>query len=302
MAPDLKFEDLEAHEQRVDIDDPTCADGPVPSPAAENKCREGQDLPGMEIDVMQGNPTDVRSLVCAAPECDSPGVRGCHVDPIATSVSWTLQPEMKSDGCSGNQESEKGDLFVEVDQSQSNDDISMRDLMKMMNQAEAEETRELDREIMSIVKSLGGNSSKYRRERSRAVRAVVSEIYSPPRVSAVAKLCPSDGILPGFALDLTTNDHDGRCWDFDEEEMRKRAWAKIEEEQPMLLIGSPMCTAFSAWQHINNSKRDPNVTSREYQRGLSHLRFCCEFYDYQVAHGRYFLHEHPAQATSWCRK
>ena len=87
---------------------------------------------------------------------------------------------------------------------------------------------------MSIVKSLGGNSSKYRRERSRAVGVVVSEIYSPPRVSAVAKLCPSYGILPGFALDLTTNDHDGRCWDFDEEEMRKRAWAKIEAEQPAL--------------------------------------------------------------------
>jgi hypothetical protein len=119
-------------------------------------------------------------------------------------------------------------------------------------------------------------------------------------VSAVAKHCPSYGILPGFALDLTTNDHDGGCWDFDEEEMRKRAWVKIEEEQPMLLIGSPMCTAFSAWQHINNSKRDPEVTFKEYQRGLSHLRFCCELYEYQVAHGRYFLHEHPAQATSWC--
>ena len=45
------------------------------------------------------------------------------------------------------------------------------------------------------------------------------------------------GILLGFALDLTTNDNDGRCWDFDEEEMRRRAWAKIEEEQPMLRIG-----------------------------------------------------------------
>ena len=62
------------------------------------------------------------------------------------------------------------------------------------------------------------------------------EIYSPPRVLAVAKLCLSYGILPGFALDLTTNDSDGRCWDFDEEEMRSRAWATIEEEQPMQLI------------------------------------------------------------------
>ena len=81
--------------------------------------------------------------------------------------------------------------------------------------------------------------------------------------------------------------------------MRDRAWAKIRSEQPLLLKGSPMCTTFSAWQYINNSKRDPAVTSKEYARGLSHLRFCCEFYDYQVVQGRYFLNEHPAQATSW---
>ena len=115
----------------------------------------------------------------AAPECDSPGVRGCQVDPIAAPVSWALRPGTNGDGSSRNP-SEKDDLFIEVDQSQSYNDISMRDLMKIMNQAEAEETRELYREILSIVKSLGGNSSKYRRERSRPVRAVLSEIYSPP--------------------------------------------------------------------------------------------------------------------------
>ena len=77
MAPDLKFEDLDASEQRVDIEDPAGADEPVggspghpaaaevPDPAVvEEKCRDGQDLPGMEIDVIHGNPTDVRSLVC----------------------------------------------------------------------------------------------------------------------------------------------------------------------------------------------------------------------------------------------
>ena len=84
-----------------------------------------------------------------------------------------------------------------------------------MSQAEVEEVNQLDQEILSIVNNLGGNSAKYRRERSRAVRAVVSEIYSPPRVSAVAKLCSSYRMLPGFFLDLTTSDSDGRHWDFD---------------------------------------------------------------------------------------
>ena len=55
-------------------------------------------------------------------------------------------------------------------------------------------------------------------------------------------------------------------------------------------------------QHINNSKRDPSLVAKEYARGLSHLKFCCELNKYQVAHGRYFLHEHPAQAMSWCTK
>ena len=30
-----------------------------------------------------------------------------------------------------------------------------------------------------------------------------------------------------------------------------------------------------------------------------HLEFCIELYREQLLHGRYFLHEHPAYATSW---
>ena len=41
---------------------------------------------------------------------------------------------------------------------------------------------------------------------------VLSDIYSPTRVTA---LLPKGGILPGFALNLTTNDEDGNPWDFD---------------------------------------------------------------------------------------
>ena len=59
----------------MDVDDLAGADEPVggspgypaaahvPTPAVvEEKCRDGQEFPGMELDVMQGNPTDVRSL------------------------------------------------------------------------------------------------------------------------------------------------------------------------------------------------------------------------------------------------
>ena len=88
-------------------------------------------------------------------------------------------------------------------------------------------------------------------------------------------------------------------WDLDEDDMREQAWAKIKKEQPTLLIGSPMRTAFSAWHYINNTKRDPKVVAEEEARGLRHLSFCCELYEYQVSRGKCFLHEHPAHATSW---
>ena len=85
--------------------------------------------------------------------------------------------------------------------------------MKLMDQSAVQEVKDLDLEIPSLVRNLGGNANSYRTERGRAIRAVISEIYSPPRVSAVAKMCPSFSILTGFALDLTTNDTDGRHWD-----------------------------------------------------------------------------------------
>ena len=59
-----------------------------------------------------------------------------------------------------------------------------------------------------------------------------------------------------------------------------------------------MCTAFSTWQRINNLIRDPLVVKNEMRDALVHLRFCVELYREQMCHGRYFLHEHPAYATS----
>ena len=65
----------------------------------------------------------------------------------------------------------------------------------------------------------------------------------------------------------------GLPWDFDLWENRQRARAMVEGEKPMLLIGSPMCTAFSAWQHLNKQRRDPAVIAKEYIRVMVHIRF-----------------------------
>ena len=90
----------------------------------------------------------------------------------------------------------------------------------------------------------------------------------------MAEMCPSYGILPGFALDLTTTDFDGRSWDLDDATTRERAWAKIKAEEPLLIIGFPVRTAFPLWQNINNPKRDPTIVANKFRRGMMHSDFC----------------------------
>jgi hypothetical protein len=178
-------------------------------------------------------------------------------------------------------------------------EADLRELMAVMTRDAKDEIKKHDDDIIAVVRALGGSVGKYRRERQKGIRAIVAEVYSPPRVTAAAKLLPELKLIPGFALDLTTNDVDGRAWNFDEKEMRERAMAKLKAEEPQLLVGSPMCTAFSTWQRINNKIRDPMIVANELKRAKEHLKFVVELYREQIRGGRYFLHEHPAYATSW---
>ena len=118
----------------------------------------------------------------------------------------------------------------------------------------------------------------------------VSELYSPPRVTAGASF---HGLNPGTAFDIQNG------YDFNNERDRVRAERIIDCEKPMLLIGSPMCTAFSRLQYMNWDKWDLNEITAWLEQAISHLEFCCYLYNKQADAGRYFLHEHPAGATSW---
>ena len=142
-------------------------------------------------------------------------------------------------------------------------------------------------EIMQLLKEFGCASR----------RNDVSEIYSPPRVIAMAARM---GLRPGFALDLTVIDpDDGLPWDFDNPKKRAKAMAKVREEEPTLLIGSPMCRAFSNLQTMNFGRMDRAKVQELLAHGIMHLRFCISLYREQMRGGRYFLHEHPDFAKSW---
>ena len=72
------------------------------------------------------------------------------------------------------------------------------------------------------------------RERAKGIKAAVSEIYSPPRVTAATKRLPELKIIPGFALDSTTSDTDGALWDSDLKVMRDRAMKKFKVDLVVL--------------------------------------------------------------------
>ena len=74
---------------------------------------------------------------------------------------------------------------------------------------------------------------------------------------------PRYGLAPGFALDFTTTDDKGIPWDFTKKSHRDRAEALLDEQRPMLLIGSPVCTPFSTWQFINDGKRPADIVAEE---------------------------------------
>jgi len=151
-----------------------------------------------------------------------------------------------------------------------------------------------------LIMQLGGGRA-FMRERKSAHRRIVSEIFSPPRVTGYLSRFPHKNLAPGVALDLTTIDPtDGRPWDFDSAVKRQRARALFEEQQPTFLIGSPVCTAWSTWQALNAVRYDnEDILKRERVRSMVHINFLIELYRRQMDGGRYFVHEHPAHATSW---
>ena len=128
----------------------------------------------------------------------------------------------------------------------------------------------------------------------------VSETFSQPRVAQEAGVQKQFKIRPGWSLDLTLDDPmTGLPWDLSKRNVRERVLRLVQETKPFMLIGSPPCTAFSSLQNLRRQGRDPARMAKELEDAKKHVRFCIKLYMEQVRGGRYFLHEHPENATSW---
>ena len=73
----------------------------------------------------------------------------------------------------------------------------------------------------------------------------------------------------------------------------------IDKYKPRLIVGSPMCAMFSAFQ---NSTLWTEEKQHRWREDRKHLQFVGELYKQQFKEGRWFLHIHPASATSWSLK
>ena len=106
----------------------------------------------------------------------------------------------------------------------------------------------------------------------------VSEVWSVPRVTRMA---PKFGLSAGFAYDLMTNDENGQPWGFDKPCQREKCLRHVIEKKPQFLIGSPMCTAFSALQGLNKWRMDPKKWDALIEKGLRHIRFAIKSADFR---------------------
>lgn len=60
-----------------------------------------------------------------------------------------------------------------------------------------------------------------------------------------------------------------------------------------------MCTAVSCMNRTNYVIMAPDEVEGRTVHGRAHLEFCAKLDVIQWKAGRYFLHEHPAEASSW---
>ena len=94
----------------------------------------------------------------------------------------------------------------------------------------------------------------------RKIGTDVAEVHSQPRIAQAAAMFSQAGVQlkPAWSLDLTRCDPTtGRAWDLSQPRVQSRVTKSLKESQPLFLIGSPPCTAFSPLPNLSRMKRGP---------------------------------------------
>ena len=133
--------------------------------------------------------------------------------------------------------------------------------------------------MVEVLALLGADPKSFRRERKQAVRRVVTEIYSPPRVTEMLNHMSNHKLTPGLAFDLTTLDpDDGTPWDLSLGEKRIKVLKEMRREKPLFVIGSPPYNRWCSWQGLDDLKGSPAVVKDEQELADVHLQFAAQVY------------------------
>ena len=125
----------------------------------------------------------------------------------------------------------------------------------------------------------------------------IAEVYNPARFTS---RCNSFGLRPGFVVDMTVGSTiKGEPWDLTRPEHQAEFKRLLVREKPFMLLGAPPCNAFSPLQNLNKGKRSDEENAAIEAEGKTHLHNAVDGYLEQHRNGRFFLHEHPANASSW---
>ena len=129
-----------------------------------------------------------------------------------------------------------------------------------------------------------------KRSQKEVYKVEVSEVYSPPRVTAEAQ---KRGLEVGGAYDLQTG------YDLKSTKDKNRMWSELEEDDPELTVLSPPCTPFSQLQELNFPKMDLAKVVALVGDGLEHWGVACQVAWWQYYRQRFFLLEHPMGSKAW---
>ena len=125
----------------------------------------------------------------------------------------------------------------------------------------------------------------------------LAEVYSPHRFSARAS---EFQLRPGFVTDLEELMHDGQSGDLTTDEDVKELGGIQEEQDPILLTGSPPTEVFSALRNLSGKCRGEDEQAADLATTGRYLEAAAGAYKRQVTkEDRYFLHEHPWMCRSW---
>lgn len=123
----------------------------------------------------------------------------------------------------------------------------------------------------------------------------VMELFSPPRVTAE--------IMTGGYRNIGHTEpaaFDKDCgWDFFDAQDRKMFWQCFEEQQPDLVIMTPVCRAFSILMNSNWDRMDEVEKEKLQKACMTMFQFCVQVADEQLSRGKEFLLEQPDGASSW---